>query len=100
MSTALFDLTGRTALITGSSRGIGLALARGLGAAGAQIIINARNPDQAKSVAASLANDGIATQTCAFDVTDPAQVARAIAQCEAEIGPIDILINNAGIQHR
>lgn len=100
VSIALFDLTGRTALITGSSRGIGLALARGLGAAGAQIIVNARNLDQAKAVATSLATEGIATQACAFDVTEPAQVARAIAQCEAEIGPLDILINNAGIQHR
>jgi len=100
VSTSLFDLTGRTALVTGSSRGIGLALARGLGAAGATVIINARDTEQAGRAAATLADEGLQTAVCPFDVTVPEQVSRAVMQCEAEIGPLEILVNNAGIQRR
>ncbi len=97
---ALFDLTGRIALVTGSSRGIGLALARGLGQAGAKVIVNARSSEAAEAAAAVLTAEGIATVARAFDVTDRQAVVDAISWCEAEIGPIDILVNNAGIQHR
>lgn len=100
MSAALFDLSGRTALITGSTRGIGKALARGLGAAGARVIISARDREQTSAVAASLRDEGILAHDCPFDVTDTEQVVRAVATCEAGFGPIDILVNNAGIQRR
>ncbi len=96
MSTRLFDLTGRRALVTGSGSGIGLALARGLAAAGAAVVLNGR--DRAK-LAAVLADIPRATAQV-FDVTDTAAVAAGIARIEADAGPIDILVNNAGIQRR
>jgi gluconate 5-dehydrogenase len=92
---SLFDLSGRRALVTGGSQGIGLALARGLARAGASVIVNGR--DEAKLAAAAAEIPGAAT--LAFDVTDHAAVVRAIDAAEAE-GPIDILVNNAGLQHR
>lgn len=95
-----FRLDGKRALITGSSSGIGLALARGLAQAGAEIILNARNSEKLKAAAAVLTGQGHTVHTCAFDVTDPAAMAPAIAAIEADIGAIDILINNAGIQRR
>lgn len=94
MTFPLFDLSGRRALVTGSSQGIGLALAEGLAAHGATVILNGRDPDRLAKAAADLG-----ASTAAFDVTDPASVARAVAEIETE-GPIDILVNNAGIQHR
>jgi gluconate 5-dehydrogenase len=96
----LFDLTGRIALITGSSRGIGLALARGLAEAGAHVVLNARDPERLEAERAALAADGLKVSARVFDVTDADQVATAIAGIESEIGPIDILINNAGMQFR
>ena len=93
----LFDLTGRRALITGSSQGIGLALAAGLQQAGAEIVLNGRNLDKLESAARPL---GAGTRALAFDVTDHGAVREAIDRFEAEIGPIDILVNNAGMQHR
>ena len=95
----LFDLTGKTALITGSSMGIGYALARGLSQAGAQIILNARNSERLESAADSLREEGATVETLAFDVTDAATVRDAVDAYEAT-RPIDILINNAGMQHR
>jgi gluconate 5-dehydrogenase len=95
MAGSLFDLTGRRALVTGSSQGIGLALARGLAEAGATVLLNGR--DEGKLAAAVAEIPGAAP--LAFDVTDHAAVARAIDAAEAE-GPIDILVNNAGLQHR
>ena len=100
MSLSLFDLTGKRALITGSSQGIGLALAQGLGAAGARIILNGRNTDKLGETADLLRQDGLDVETLAFDVTDHQAVRDAIDGFEAEHGPIDILINNAGMQHR
>ncbi|MBL9062672.1 SDR family oxidoreductase [Tabrizicola sp.] len=96
MESGLFDLTGRRALITGSSQGIGLALAKGLAAAGATVILNAR--DRARLTEAALEIPG--ALTLAFDATDHAAVRSSIDSFEADIGPIDILVNNAGTQHR
>jgi len=96
MSLALFDLTGRTALITGGSQGIGFALAQGLAAAGAQVILNGRDP--AKLAAAAARIPGAATLP--FDVTDHAATRAAIDGLEAQGTALDILVNNAGIQHR
>lgn len=96
----LFDLSGKRALITGSARGIGNLLARGLAEYGAEVIINDRTQDKADCAAEALAALGYRATGVAFDVTRRAEVERAITHIEAEIGPIDILINNAGIQRR
>ncbi|RNF35009.1 SDR family oxidoreductase [Paracoccus methylarcula] len=96
----LFDLTGRRALITGSSMGIGLALARGLARAGAEIVLNARNAERLKQAAEALRDEGAEALALPFDVTDHDAVRRAIDGFEAEHGAIDILVNNAGMQHR
>jgi gluconate 5-dehydrogenase len=96
----LFDLTGRTALITGSSQGIGLVLARGLAQAGAAVVLNGRDEQKLSAAAAELRADGARVAIAAFDVTDEAAIGREVARVEAEVAPIDILINNAGIQRR
>ncbi|HTB80656.1 MAG TPA: SDR family NAD(P)-dependent oxidoreductase [Opitutaceae bacterium] len=96
----LFDLTGRTALITGSSQGLGLALARGLGQAGAALVLNGRNKEKLAATAAQLRGEGLRVMTAVFDVTDDPAVEREVARIEAEVAPIDILVNNAGIQRR
>ncbi len=96
MSTRLFDLTGRRALITGSSQGIGFALAEGLAAAGAAVVLNGRDAERLEAARGRLPG----AATAIFDVTDPAASEAAIATLEAEEGPIDILVNNAGIQRR
>jgi gluconate 5-dehydrogenase len=95
-----FRLDGRIALVTGSSTGIGLALARGLGEAGATVVLNARNERRLAETAAQLAGVGLAVHQRAFDVTDTAAVETAVAAIEAEIGPIGILVNNAGMTRR
>jgi gluconate 5-dehydrogenase len=100
MPTPLFDLTGRTALITGSSKGIGLALAAALASAGARIVLNARDAQRLAQARDALAAQGHAVDAVAFDVTDATAVAAGVADIEARIGPIDILVNNAGMQHR
>ena len=99
-SPPLFALDGRTALITGSGQGLGLALARGLAQAGAAVVLNGRNEGKLAAAAAALRADGAKVSTAAFDVTDGAAAARAVARIETEFAPIDILINNAGIQQR
>ena len=96
----LFDLGGRTALITGSGRGIGFGLARGLAAAGARIVLNGRDAARLDAAAATLREEGATIAVAAFDAADPAAVAEGVARIEAEIGPLDILVNNAGMQHR
>ncbi|CCD90598.1 Gluconate 5-dehydrogenase (5-keto-D-gluconate 5-reductase) [Bradyrhizobium sp. ORS 375] len=96
MAVDLFDLARRRALVTGSSQGIGLALARGLAAAGAEVVLNGR--DETKLAAAADAIKG--SRVLAFDVTDHAAARAAVDRFEAETGPIDILVNNAGMQHR
>jgi gluconate 5-dehydrogenase len=95
-----FRLDGRIALVTGSSTGIGLALARGLGEAGATVVLNARNETRLAEAAAMLAGVGLKVHHRAFDVTDAAAVAVAIAAIESGIGPIGILVNNAGMTRR
>jgi gluconate 5-dehydrogenase len=92
---SLFDLSGRRALVTGSSQGIGLALAHGLAEAGAKVVLNGRDPE--KLAAAALRIPG--AETAEFDVTDHAEVAAMVDALEDD-GPIDILVNNAGLQHR
>lgn len=100
MTQSPFDLSGRLALITGSSQGIGLTLARGLAEAGAAVILNGRNPEKLAASARGLSTEGYTVHTANFDVTDHQKVATAIQQIEKEIGPLHILINNAGIQRR
>ena len=95
-----FNLAGRTALITGSSAGIGFALARGLAQAGARVILNARNAGKLEAAADVLRAEGLEVLTAAFDVTSGEAVTAAVARIEAEIGAIDILVNNAGMQRR
>lgn len=96
MSMKLFDLTGRRALITGSSQGIGFALARGLMEAGAEVVLNGRNRERLAAAQKELG----APHAIAFDVTDPAAVHAAINGFEKDTGAIDILVNNAGMQFR
>ncbi|MHA6882068.1 glucose 1-dehydrogenase [Ralstonia pseudosolanacearum] len=96
----LFDLSGRTALITGASSGIGFALAGGLARAGARVVLNARGQEKLAHAADSLRAQGADAHTAAFDVTQCTAVAEGIARVEAELGPIDILVNNAGMQRR
>jgi gluconate 5-dehydrogenase len=96
----MFDLAGRSALITGSSTGIGFALARGLGAAGARVILNGRNEARLRDAVARLREEGITAEAASFDVTSPTEVSAAIDRIEKEIAPIDILVNNAGMQRR
>ncbi len=97
---ALFDLTGRRALITGSSRGIGFALARGLAGAGAEIIVNGRDAARLEAAAQSLEAEGATVHRLTFDAADHAGAKAAVDGFEAQFGAIDILINNAGMQHR
>jgi gluconate 5-dehydrogenase len=96
----MFDLTGKRALVTGASHGLGMAMAIGLGNAGAELIINGRSMEKLKDAAKEYAKEGLKIHVYEFDVTDDVQVERAIDQIENEIGPIDILVNNAGIIKR
>lgn len=100
MSFSLFDLSGKRALITGSSQGIGLAIAGGLAAHGAEVILNGRDAEKLEAAAASLRAQGYAVETAAFDVTNASAVQEGVAAIEKNQGPIDILINNAGMQFR
>lgn len=96
----LFDLSGKRALITGSAQGIGHLLAGGLAEYGAEIVINDRTQERADQAAQALVAQGFRAVGYAFDVTQAAQVEQTIARIEEEVGAIDILINNAGIQRR
>ena len=96
----LFQLDKRLALITGSSGGIGLALARGLCQAGATVVLNGRDEVKLTAAQAVLQAEDLSTHVCPFDVTDAAAVQAAVDSIERTIGPLDILINNAGMQRR
>jgi gluconate 5-dehydrogenase len=96
----LFDLSGKLAMVTGSSRGLGLIFAEVLASAGAAIIINGRSEDKVAEAAERLRAKGFTVYTSVFDVTDKNQVEKAVAAIESEIGVIDILVNSAGIQRR
>ena len=100
MLSQVFGLQGKRALVTGSSQGIGLAIAEGLAAAGAQIILNGRDLEKLKKAKANLELKGIKSSVATFDVTDEKEVEIAIDYIEREQGPIDILFNNAGMQFR
>lgn len=97
---ALFRLDGRTALVTGSTRGIGLAAAQALGAQGATVVINGRQAEQVQQVVEGGRALGLDFRAMPFDVGDLAASEQAIERIGREIGPIDILFANAGIQHR
>jgi gluconate 5-dehydrogenase len=95
-----FNLDGRLALITGSSAGIGFGLARGLAQAGATVVLNARNEEKLLAAAAQLRSEGFTVHSRCFDVTLQDEVQSAVQDIETNIGAIDILINNAGMQRR
>jgi gluconate 5-dehydrogenase len=97
---SLFGLRGAVALVTGSSAGIGLALARGLAAAGAKVVVNGRTSAKVEAAAEALRATGAKIFTAPFDVTQSAEIASAVERIEAEFGAIEILVNNAGIQRR
>ena len=100
MTMHLFDLSGRIGLITGSSRGLGLVMARGLAQAGATVVLNGRNEEHLQKAVASLQSEGLRASGFAFDVTRREQVNEQISLIEKKFGQIDILVNNAGIQIR
>jgi gluconate 5-dehydrogenase len=95
-----FRLDGRIALVTGSSGGIGFALARGLGQAGATVVLNGRNAGKLEQAAAALRGEGLQVHTRVFDVTQAASVQAAVDDIESTLGAIEILVNNAGMQIR
>ncbi len=99
-SHSLFSLSGRTALITGSARGIGFALAEGLAAAGASVIVNGTQPDTVAAAVDRIQGKGYHATGRAFDVTNEQAVADAFTAWDAQDVAIDIVINNAGIQFR
>ena len=100
MSTSLFDLSGRTALVTGSSRGLGRAIAEGLAKAGARLVVNGTDPARVETAVAEFRSAGHAAEGAAFDVTDEAAIVNAFGSFDAKGMAIDILVNNAGIQMR
>lgn len=100
MSASKFDLTGRRAFITGSSQGIGFALARGLAEAGASVILNGRDPVKLGRASDMLRSEGFEVHQAAFDVTNHSACIAGVSQMESGVGQIDILINNAGMQQR
>ena len=101
MSTSLFDLTGKVALVTGATHGLGMAMAKGIGRAGATLIINGNSSNEKIDKAVAIfKSEGIKAFGYRFDVTNEDQVQKAIARIENEVGIIDILINNAGIIKR
>ena len=95
-----FRLDGRLALVTGSSAGIGLGVARGLAQAGAAVVLNGRDAARLAATAQQLRSEGLQVHERSFDVCDPVAVEAAVAEIESALGPIEVLVNNAGTQHR
>ncbi|OOG68763.1 gluconate 5-dehydrogenase [Algoriphagus sp. A40] len=95
-----FDLTGKVALVTGATHGLGMAMAKALASQGAILVINGHSPAKMDTAIAQYAEVGITAQPFLFDVTDAVAVDRAMTQIETEIGSIDILVNNAGMIQR
>ena len=100
MTLSLFDLSGRTALVTGSSRGLGRAIAEGMAKAGARLIVNSTDPARVETAIAEFRSAGHLAEGVTFDVTDEAAVVRAFEGLDAKGIAIDVLVNNAGIQMR
>ena len=100
MSLELFDISGKVALVTGSSRGLGFTIAEGLGMVGAKVVLNGTNKERLDKAVEALSKKGIKISGYVFDVTNEKQIGEKIKSIEKEIGPIDILVNNAGIQIR
>ena len=98
--TSLFDLTGKVALVTGSSRGLGYAIAEGLAQAGATVILNGQNAERLEQTKQTFTDKGYTVYASQFDVTDNKAIQSQIAQLQDTVGTIDILVNNAGIQYR
>jgi gluconate 5-dehydrogenase len=100
MGKVSFDLTGKTALVTGATHGIGMAVAKGLAHQGARICVNDIDDGKLESCTADYRQDGLDVYTLNFDVTSEEDVDRGISRIEKEVGPVDILVNNAGIIKR
>lgn len=100
MTSTLFDLRGRLCLITGSSQGIGFALAKGMAEHGARVVLNGRDADKLEAASSDLRNQGLDVEGAPFDVTSHEAVVSGVERVEKSLGPIDVLINNAGMQFR
>lgn len=96
----LFDLTGEIALVTGGTRGLGMSMARGLAAAGAKIVINGHNRDGLEQALSDYIGSGIDAEGYLFDVSNERQVQEMVGEIEREVGPVSILVNNAGMIRR
>ncbi len=96
----LFDLSGKVALVTGSSRGLGFAMARGLGEAGATVVLNSRHDEALQKAVDRLRAGGLSCRGYAFDVSDEAAVYQVVEAIESDVGPLGILVNNAGMNVR
>jgi gluconate 5-dehydrogenase len=100
MGNPLFDLTGRVALVSGAAQGLGFAMAKGLGQAGATLVINGRSEEKVARALSALVKEDVKAHASIFDVRDVPRMREQIAVVERDIGPIHILVNNAGIQRR
>jgi gluconate 5-dehydrogenase len=100
MTKNLFDVEGKVVLVTGSSRGLGLVFARALGEAGALPVLNGRNAERLEETRQKLEAEGLQAAAYHFDVTNEEEVAEAVERIETEVGTIEVLVNNAGLQHR
>jgi gluconate 5-dehydrogenase len=96
----MFDLSGKTALVTGSGGGLGLVMARGLAVYGAKVILHGRDTQKVDKAVAKLASEGLDVAGCTFDVADSQAVAEGVRDMAGRHGPVDVLVNNAGINLR